>query len=513
MHTSSLQIACLVLSQLSPSGDPALQPVPLGVVPLQPIATQDSVLRRNEPTPAKPRELNPAPAVPLQPMSDGGSAVFDRNVAPTSAMQPLAPSEDESQKSLAELILHNALRGENAQLPRGASLSLRDALRSAADRQRQLDVVRAYWRLGVSAADYHHAQEEAALLAELISPRAVHEQAQLRAAQAQANARRDEAKLAYVDAQHDLADKAARTSDDLPTASDLPFVGVYNTRFSQVFAGRVAPASLRRIDRTLPHSLHLIQSRASAVAAAENALQELATAYDDGRVDATTVLEAVTAWRDQRIAFLATVRDYNSSIAEYALHAAGSVVNQDQIVSMLIETEPRTRSVLAGERDVLPASGQQPIANAPRTAAPVSPSLRTGELTPVDPPSARLAPADDTQPARQRFVEPTDPPPSRFLPPLSAPPTGRFEPAKTVDPAAAPRTATAPAKAASPKTEPTPAKTVAPSNSPGGSFVPAAQPPFNAPPLDQPPTTNRFDLRDSGPSQLNPPSSEFQLKD
>src|SRR6185503_6442562 len=89
--------------------------------------------------------------------------------------------------------------------------------------------------------------------------------------------------------------------------------------FKELFANRTAPAVLRRIDRTLPPLRELIDSQAAAVSAADKSLYALSQAYEDGETGLALVVEAHKQLRRQRREFLVAVRDYNFSIAEYAM--------------------------------------------------------------------------------------------------------------------------------------------------------------------------------------------------
>lgn len=279
----------------------------------------------------------------------------------------------------------------------GQPLSLVSALDRGPDRSAQLRVVKAYWLLSVGVAEHHFSVSEADFLASIPAGRAVHEQASLAAARAAATAHYRQAELAATVTQQDLADQAqVPSTSPLPLPADIPYIGNYRTSIKELFANRAAPNSLRRIDRTLPHLRELIESQAAAVTAAEKSVHALARAYESGDVGLSAVLEEFDKLRRQRREFLVAVRDYNFSIADYALAVVSPSASRETLVATLIETTSKTKSVLVSpRRDVLPVSAEEPIGSGefePTRANPAdhAPSFRVPlnrDLVPVEPPS------------------------------------------------------------------------------------------------------------------------------
>jgi hypothetical protein len=220
-----------------------------------------------------------------------------------------------------------------------------------------------------------------------------------------ADARAQQAKLAAVATQQDLADAAFMpASDTLPIPIDLPFTGAYRTNFDALFAGRTAPAGLRRIDRTIPLYQQLVEARATSVTSAGEALQRVSEAYQTGQLGLTDMLSAISLLHVQQREFLAVVRDYNYSIADYALAVAGPGVNREIIVSMLIETAPKTKSVLVMPRGVQPAGGQQ-LMDSSTVGLPRTGPVNNAPLQ-RDPAPARLVPVEPAQPQVLPFQTP-----------------------------------------------------------------------------------------------------------
>jgi hypothetical protein len=217
--------------------------------------------------------------------------------------------------------------------------------------------------------------EEVAFLSSLPSPALAHQQAKSVSALSAAEARQVEAELALAAAQQDLAE-ATRSTDEGPLLpADPPFVGKYRTNFEALFANRPIPAGLRRINRTLPILHRLIVARSDAVAAAGEELKATTQAYQGGDAGFDDLHASFIQLRGQRIAFLAAVRDYNYSIADYALSVSTPELDRDAIVSMLIETKNKDRSVLTpqGSTDS-PAKGSASTATPPLDRAPLKSS-------------------------------------------------------------------------------------------------------------------------------------------
>jgi hypothetical protein len=208
-------------------------------------------------------------------------------------------------------------------------------------------------------ADQHHAADELGYLSGLPSPAALHEQAVLESAAAAARARLAEVELALAAARQDLAEASPAVTAESPAPSDPPFVGAYRTNFDAIFAKRTPPTGLKRIDRTLPVFLRLIEARAVAVGKEQQALLALTDAFQRGQAGLPQLLESFLQLRQQRIAFLASVRDYNYSIADYAVSVTTPDLGRDAVVSMLIET----RDPKAGKSPGAPVRAVQPAAD------------------------------------------------------------------------------------------------------------------------------------------------------
>jgi hypothetical protein len=321
----------------------------------------------------------------------------------------------------------------------GRGVSLIEALAFAADGPRQLEVTHAYWQLSAMAAEHQLRQQQAeALTAFQARPG---DEAILRTARAAASAALDEAALAVIEAQHELAQRALLpTSDPLPLAADRPHVGSYRTRFAEIFAGRPAPPRGQLLDRTLPLRREAIDRRAEAVRAADAAFATTQKAYLVGQAGLEVVLSSMTQWGYQRQQLIRAVADYNHEIAEYVVSVVARPGNPASLVAMLIKTPlspanpttldtawgpgnpGRNRPTLAPPRDaVRQAAAQEPIVEPRR-----SPTRAADDLgaTPASGPfgvAPPLVPIEGDKPSTVPPSEPKWTPPE--LPKLKVIPT------------------------------------------------------------------------------------------
>ncbi len=422
MHAIYTAAACLLLAQLAIAQDQPIELIPVQPLPLQAIPLGADPLPIRQPTPALPldepvpRQVAPPAAIDTtEPSTQSeGSLNLPKDpngtssiVVPASADVPFSgpPGElaERSATGTPKQILARLDQTKPQWLANSTPLTLREAIDRASSRTQRTGAIQAYWKLTVALADYLYATDEARELEQLAVPELPLERARLQAAIAASLARQSEAKVSVVAAQHDLADLISMsTSEQLPLSTDRPLVDTYRTEFDALFAARPVPVRLRKIDRTLPLLLELIRARSASVSTAGLAFTEQAEAYDRQSSTVNAVLEAHAELRSERVAFLATVRDYNVMIADYALSVASSTAASDEIVNMLIERRPATESVLVKPNNpVQPASVNVPVNDTPplKVAPPT-------ELVPVDPPSDEFVPRK-----RRESSEPAPPPP------------------------------------------------------------------------------------------------------
>jgi hypothetical protein len=367
-------LLCAAFSQLaSPPDQVGPASPPADPSPAAPFPAFDQPASSAEPIPVESppnRVANPA----------GPRSVFQEITGPPASAQPeLSPGRVESvpaptastpgpgriqTEASARSLLGQALTAPAEAALRGTPLPLRAALERVQGNPQQLSVVTAYWRLAHAIATYHYALEETNFLMGLPLQPAARQQALLKAIQATARAAQAEAYLATLQAQHALAETAQLPGDALPVTVDSPFVGAYRTYFETLSARGAVPPRLERLDRTLPVLREVLDAHATAVRDTEAALAELDAAYQAGQANLGAVLEFYERLRQTRRQFLGAVRDYNESIALYALSVTGpGVLTPDRLVGMLVERPQTDHSVLASKRDsgIKRVSNDQPV--------------------------------------------------------------------------------------------------------------------------------------------------------
>ncbi len=117
------------------------------------------------------------------------------------------------------------------------------------------------------------------------------------------------------------------------------------------------------VDKALIGVRDLIQLRAASVYENMTALQEAISEYQNGRVQLSVVVMLHKEVRDQRIAFLTSVRDYNIAIADYAITAYPNAVDPLLVAGMLVDTKKTLPKIdLVADRQIRQASGIQNLA-------------------------------------------------------------------------------------------------------------------------------------------------------
>lgn len=261
----------------------------------------------------------------------------------------------DSRRVTPEELVARAISSTAADEIPGESLSLLVALSNVRGPAERIGVVHAYWQSTLALANYGVALDENRQLTELNSG----------AALAASASTVETARLAAIGAQRRLA-RTARLpkSVQLPMPSDRPHVRPYKTRFEEIFSSSVPMERMRLIDRKLPLRLQVINLRASAVEAAEDALDALTDSYRAKDVDLASVTAAVGELARQRRAYLEAVRDYNHEIADYALNIAGREITGRQLVATLIDVEKNSPAIdphQGGATEIRRQSGVQRV--------------------------------------------------------------------------------------------------------------------------------------------------------
>lgn len=275
------------------------------------------------------------------------------------------------------------------------------------------------------------------------------DRAQLAAALSASRARIQEALVAAVDAQHQLAQQIRAARPVL--TSDAPHVGPYRTEFRSVFAGRPAPAEGWRLDRTLPLRQREVLTRTAAVIATEDALDSRLDSYRRGECSLAEVLDALELTVVERQGFVAAVRRYNDDIGDYATLIAPAGANEASLAALLIK--PRTARIPAGSPSATraPASDADVVVPEARHDGFESDGVGAASFNePIERPTSPAANARSAPPANPRRTPAAAP----SAPRDTAPTAPRSAPARSnAAPAAAPRTAPAAPPAAEPSTD------------------------------------------------------------
>ena len=287
-------------------------------------------------------------------------AAAEPRILRTSAEESMPLELGVDRAAATGLIQHalSAPRDPSLALP-GQPWTLQQLLENLSERGQRLVAIKSYWKLSAEVAKYHWSLEELEFLAELPPGRLAGELKMLVAAQADAQAFAQQNRMSATAVQLDVSELLRASGSEAQLwPADLPLVGLYQTKFERIFAGRSAPAQLRRISTQLPQQLELIELRAAAVAAATDSLKELAYEYRQGQVSLSLLLDAQVRLRRLRSDFVDVIRTYNEQIAEYAMAIGGSNDNQT-VVSMLIKSGAGQRlTVPAGARLETSAAGR-----------------------------------------------------------------------------------------------------------------------------------------------------------
>ena len=424
---------------------------------------QQQINQQQVPVIEQRNEFDGSAEIEVRPVTRIQSTIQDDRVRPAAFQQIESPlnsrvaqahnarglDENNNQGSLtilARQILEQTLAPATGNLLPGTKITLKDALAEKADRNARLQLIKDYWKATVSLADFQFATEEADFLSRVTAPNSPEARALWQSEVAAAEARTAEAKLAAIDAQETLRQKLSFNADQLPVPSDTPWVGRYRTNFEEHASAGVSTSNLKRIDRILPVMWQLVQRRAGAVDASLVAMQEMASAYRDGKLPISELLEMHRRLRDQRIAFLAAVRDYNYSIADYAMSTVNANGQTEQVVAMLLYDKTQGLAPVDGSSVIRQASAADlPGYNAKSirqfSAPAVSPSGNP-QANPIVNPTGnsnvggrqfnRSEASDSETPARSRTAPPASgdgqfSPSGNFNPRGNFPPSGSFQ--------------------------------------------------------------------------------------
>ncbi|HUY90915.1 MAG TPA: hypothetical protein VMV10_19420 [Pirellulales bacterium] len=261
---------------------------------------------------------------------------------------PLAPVETQSAgDGEAEALVGRLADPSQIALP-GAPTRLADLISRLIDRRQQIEATQTYWKLSAAVAEYRVCAESIGSLQQLQpaegAPRSPGD-AIVEARLAAAEARLRETEAEVLAEQYLLADLTRWAAPGaLPLPADLPHVGPYDTKFQEIYGGRVPPPRAYLLDRSLPLRLRSLEMRAAAVTAATHAVEGDFDAFGRQQLDQVVVLDSIAELARQQRAFLVSVRYYNRDIAEYALSVAPANLSVARLVGLLIPPSDHTAS-------------------------------------------------------------------------------------------------------------------------------------------------------------------------
>jgi hypothetical protein len=247
-----------------------------------------------------------------------------------------------------ELLAEAISSPQNGRL-KGRPIALVDVLSKTTDRAAQVKAATDYWRLAIAQAQYHFALAGRERLARWAQAR--HKVSTLAESQlAAAEAAVDDAEFKVLKAGAELGGLVGlEDTERVPWAVDRPHVGAYDSKYDQLFAGKVAPPRLRLIHRTLPISRRAIDVHCEAVVAAQDALDTTEEEYRQGTADYLTVADWFDRLAAERRAFLQSVLRYNEDIVVYAFTVAPADADSTLLTGMLIRRPAPSRRAAGGD--------------------------------------------------------------------------------------------------------------------------------------------------------------------
>jgi hypothetical protein len=253
------------------------------------------------------------------------------------------------------LVSHNLLQGaqlayQQPQFPEGNKLSgkeltIQDLFILTSNREQRFGLLKAYWKIALAMAEYHWAVEEYLTIRTLdgvgvVGGRASPSHTYIEAAIFSSMARVSETRTQAVNAQYELLALMGGQYRHLPLSIDVPLVGTYNTQFEANYPDGRAPKRLQAINKTIDNRRDTVNSRGIAIDRVFKAWQAAIGNFqrDPSEQNAQVVAVAYEQITRQRRNFLASIREYNSDIAEYALSVLNPGFRPEQLARYLTRT-------------------------------------------------------------------------------------------------------------------------------------------------------------------------------
>jgi len=161
--------------------------------------------------------------------------------------------------------------------------------------------------------------------------------ARLHSAQATTRAAKDEALVALVEAQFELARRVGQAADGLwPIPSTIPHSGPYLLKLDAQPRGLAESWTFKRLAAIIPVLTESVREHAAAAVGADLARAKAGAAFAQDPQTVEEALAAVGEQTEQTLAFLQTLTDYNSAIAEYALAVLPADAPADALAAALV---------------------------------------------------------------------------------------------------------------------------------------------------------------------------------
>ncbi len=245
-----------------------------------------------------------------------------------------APSAKKTPAQLIRSLLQPPAKDQLAGLP----LSLANTVQGASSRSEQTRRVEAYWDLSAALADYYLARRDATDL-QVLRQGVLQASAQWEEVRQMLDQRGQVAHRSALAAQARLQRMLGRSANGtLPLPADLPHCGAYDTRYDQIFGGRLPSPEAQRYHELLPLEHQSLRRQAVNVAVAYHWLSAVSQRRAP-QTDGSELLKAHELLSLERHAFVYAVRSYNTNIARYAEIASPGRVGAGRLVAMLIHTD------------------------------------------------------------------------------------------------------------------------------------------------------------------------------
>lgn len=237
-------------------------------------------------------------------------------------------------------MLTNMLKAPRSSRLSGAPTKLASIVSLGESREKQSQIIDAYWALSSATTDYYLGLHEANEL-ENLKKRVNTYSNSLNEAIIQHATRTDTSLKAARAAQLRLARLTGSSTRVLPI--DTPFCGPYMTRFNEKFPSGTAPEEARLLNELIPLRLGELEDAVDAVKRSEEWLAKVA-ADRAKNTTGTGMIRALELLALNRRAMVMITRDYNWQINRYSQIATPGNIDTGRLVAMLIRTPAGARS-------------------------------------------------------------------------------------------------------------------------------------------------------------------------